>query len=79
MLSFKLSLLYLLNVTDERPDNLPFPVGNETDPEIKVETLTGNDTQISIRTRLIRNLFGFTSDEMFSWDDHGNNVNIVTL
>lgn len=72
-----MSLFYLLNLTDERPDKLSFPVGNETDPEIKVETLTGNDTQISICAGLVRNSFGFTPDQMFSWNDRGNNVNIV--
>ncbi|TNM90264.1 hypothetical protein fugu_004498 [Takifugu bimaculatus] len=29
------------DVTYGGPDNLPFPVANETDPEIKVETVTG--------------------------------------
>lgn len=37
------SWLFLSNPPDGGPDHLPFPVANETDPEIKVETLTGKD------------------------------------
>lgn len=40
-----MSWFYLSNPPDGGPDNLPFPVANETDPEIKVETLTGKDHQ----------------------------------
>lgn len=75
----KVSLFYLLNLTDERPDNLPSPLGNETDPEIKVETLTGNDTHSNTRTGLLRNPSRLKPDQTFSWNGHWYNVNIVTL
>lgn len=75
---FKLTFCYLLNIADERPDNLPLPDANET--EIKVETLTGNDIHLqNFYLRQIINPSGFTPDPIFSWNGHGNNVSIVTL
>lgn len=62
-----MSWFYLSNLPDGGPDNVPFPVANETDPEIKVETVTGKDPRAGSSAPLAPDLIelGLGPHQMF--------------